>query len=942
MKNCIGFFKFYRNTIRVDLLRIKGILIIIIFGLFVVDGSPFTVTTDKSFNTTELNLKERSSPKQANLSLNAQTVNPRDSIIISEELQYEQTKALDFRTYLIPIFGDTYQGTIRTQDVQINSIVNGDAETASLERWTTLEYSGGEADTGAPQRLASDNPWSYTPQSGNSFYLFDVDSTQLVWIADYFADTSLSSRTTSLSFSFDNAWESGFSAQSNVDLHITFDFDGFDVIFFLYTKYPGSSFPYNTTVGGNHFVHYSINSSWGSGWHDIGPIDISSALIELGMYTESSLPSFTTLNEVRVEALAYNPFKLHLLIDQFSVKTDVEPEHVGLAVNNEPFENGVINNISGQIPGDVDDNYIEFTTSSNRYDINQVELSGNLQFNIYFLEDSINFNVESYFVSGLNIGWLVNFNIPSLREGFLLNMIKILTPPEWDAKSLIDSDGVNQIRNCIIEKNSEERLVRLSNPYTKSGMYSSKFYGPNYITSLEAPSTTNHTVGLPVLLTILPDIEPEITFKMLKLPENDIYLSDKVVMNSTGFNTIFGFNDTITHGEYRLIASFKSKLTAGQRMHDFNITTDRGIIKIFSNDTTEFYTDYILRLQCLDRNQTILENAQVDYTWAMGNGSADYDPETHTYSARLRTNATNGNYTVTIYAFADTYAFIPQKMVLQVQPSNLTLGLHVPTNITEPDLLEVVITLHNSQGQPIEGLPIHILINSDPIAIERILEGESINLTINPEKYPQTNELNITAVVLWDNQVIESNSQIVDVFRPTFHTITESPLNNTPITTETISDGFVTSTVTNSSESTLSNESNDRLSFYRNIISGGGIFVLSSAYIIIRRKKHNSDFRQISHRPENDSDLSDQDWSSSTSTRTQSEPRSTQNPVNQTQNRSTLPEIQVVQTINDFAQDLGISTEDLVSLINERNRRVPENLRWRLVNDLIIPPPSNP
>ncbi len=742
-------------------MRIKGIIIIIIFGLFVVDGSPFTVTIDESFNKTELN--ERSSPKRANLSIKTQTVNVRDSIIISEELQYEQTKALDFRTYWIPTFGDTYQGTLRASDVQINSIFNGDAETTSLERWTTLEYSGGEADTGAPQRLASDNPWSYTPKSGSSFYLFDIDSTQLVWVADYFADTSLSSRTTSLSFSFDNAWESGFSAQSNVDLHITFDFDGFDVIFFLYTKSPVSSFPYNTTMGGTHYVHYLINSSWGSGWHDIGPIDISSALIELGMYTESSLPSFTTLNEVRVEALAYNPFKLHLLVDQFSVKTDVEPENIGLTVNNEPFENGVINDISGLVPGDVDDNYIEFTTRSNRFAVTQVELSGKLQFNIYFLEDLINYNVESYFVSGINIGWLVKFNIPSPGEGFLLNRIKILTPPEWDAQSLIDRDGVNQIRNCMIEKSSEELLVRLSNPYTKPGMYSLKYYGPNYITSLEAPSSANHTMGLPVKLIILSDIEPQINFKILKLPENEIYLSDKVVMNRTEFNTILGFNETITHGEYRLIVSFNSELKAGQRMHDFNVTTDRGVIQIVSNDTIEFYTDYILRIQCVDRNLTLLENVQVNYTWTMGNGSADYDPVTHSYSARLRTNVTNGNYTVTISAFADSYTFIPQKMVLQVIPSNLTLGLQVPTNITVNDPLEVVITLHNSQGQPIEGLPIHILVNSDPIIVERIIEGESTNLIINPEKYPQTNEMNITAVVLWDKQVLESNSQIVDI-----------------------------------------------------------------------------------------------------------------------------------------------------------------------------------
>ncbi|MHA2254353.1 MAG: hypothetical protein ACXAD7_28680, partial [Candidatus Kariarchaeaceae archaeon] len=624
-------------------MKIKCLLFVILFVCVPIEQLTIDDEQSNTFQKPNLDLKTASKIHMDE--------NPTSSSLhISEELQYEQSQELDIRTYWIPAVGDTYQGTIRTRDVQINSIVNGDAETTSLERWTTLEYPGGEVDTGTPHRFASDNPWSYTPQSGNSFYLFDVDSTQLVWIADYFADTTLPSRTTSLSFSFDNAWNSGFSTQSNVDLHITFDFDGFDVIFFLYTKYPGSSFPYNTTVGGNHFVHYLINSSWGSGWQDIGQIDLSTALIELGMYTESSLPSYFMFNEMRVEALAYDPFKLHLLIDNLSVKSELDADSAGLTVNTIDFTNEVCT-VNDYVQNEKNEGVIGFEIQSKRYDENKIELYGNLIFDIRFILDNLNYSEEYYFVNGNYIGWLVKFNVYKPQDdSFQIYNIHINTPVEWNAISLIDSDGNDQMKQIDIEERIKSIVLTLNRPYLKAGQFSFKAYGPNYITEIIAPHTTNHSLQLPLKIKTLQVLGADMLIQVEKLPNNEAIASKTIFqVNSSLYSTIIEFNETITSGQYRLTAQMQSDLRVGIRFHDFNVTTDMAVIQILSENTVDIFEDYIFSVQCLDiPNASKIENAYVIYSWELGNGTLSYDEINHNYWTNIKTYYSDGNYSLVV------------------------------------------------------------------------------------------------------------------------------------------------------------------------------------------------------------------------------------------------------------------------------------------------------
>lgn len=70
-----------------------------------------------------------------------------------------------------------------------------------------------------------------------------------------------------------------------------------------------------------------------------------------------------------------------------------------------------------------------------------------------------------------------------------LYKIRIFTPPEWEAISLIDKNGKEQLGHTIINHRPNELYIRLKEPHLKSRGYKCKLYGPNYISNLEAPDS---------------------------------------------------------------------------------------------------------------------------------------------------------------------------------------------------------------------------------------------------------------------------------------------------------------------------------------------------------------------------------------------------------------------------------------------------------------------
>ncbi|MFX0123640.1 MAG: hypothetical protein ACFFAE_08360 [Candidatus Hodarchaeota archaeon] len=845
------------------------------------------------------------------------------SLEISEEVRYDHSKDLHIKTYQIPAYGETYQGVIRANDVTIDSVVNGDAEDDRFERWIDIEYQG-EGDSAEPDIIDVDNAWGYEPRYDEYCYFFNVDSSQVQWVVDYYADTSNPKDKTLISFSFSNAWELGFVNQSNVNLDITFDFDGFDVIFFLYAKSP-TPFSYNTTVMGEHYLHFLINASWGTGWYDIGPIDISEALLQQNMYTESSLPSYFSLNEIKVESLAYDPYKLHLLVDNLSLKTELDPSEAQLTVNGLSFDNNTAN-----VKDEVNQNKIWFTISSTRYDSTKFELDGKLDFDIRFFQKNLSYNLDCYYVDEMLVGWVVNFKVANPSSNAMdLYKIRIFAPPEWNVISLIDKNEKEQIDHAIIEQRTNKLFIHLKEPYAKSGAYTLKVHSPNYIINLEAPDSTNHTIGLPLNITLRHPLNENMSIQVVNSSNDVVLWTKNIPMNTEFLSTTIKLNETMTHGNYTLTAKIKSQFRAGIRTCHFTLTTNWAIFKILSGNTTDFLSEYFLIIRCIDyTNEFLIENATLTYSWAKGDGYAIYKHSDQKYVAGIRANTTPGNYTLLIQAFAEGYVFPPQNITLQILPSEYTLDLIVPENITQGDLYNVVIkfqrplkalpSMNTSTSQPVEGVLICVFVNDKKIA-ERITPNNGTLTITSTQNIPNVSIVNVTANAYWEGQFLASSTKFVNVFEV-------PPLPSNIKTTEIVND-----------------KHKDQFSFiysldqsYLIFGSIGIIFLCSSTiYFIIRRKRASTYEPQATETPT--------EIVSDEVSRTIQLPSNlpSESPFENLPDLSAISiQLRGVQSIDEFASELGLSSEEVVHLIKERNNRVPKEKRWRIVagGKLIIPP----
>ncbi|MFQ6124314.1 MAG: hypothetical protein ACE5R6_06870 [Candidatus Heimdallarchaeota archaeon] len=902
------------------MMREKGILfVILIICLHPLEGTSLFVLenqNNKILPKSVLKTKELSNLLVKNDSTSF-------SIEISEEVKYGQSKGLHFKTYQIPAFGELYQGVIRTSNLTIDSVVNGNAEDNRLEHWTDMEYQG-EGDSAEPEIIGIDNVWGYEPRYDEYCYFFDVDTSQVQWVVDYYADTSVPEDKTEISFSFSNAWENAFINQSNVNLDIAFDFDGFDVIFFLFAKSP-TPFSYNTTLGSEHYLHFLINASWGTGWYDIGPIDISEALLQQNMYTESSLPSYFNLNEIRVESLAYNPYKLHLLIDNISLKTEIDPGEAQLTINGLLFDKNTIN-----IRGGVNQDLIWFTIGSLRYDNTKFDLDGKLYFDIRFFQDNLSYNSDYYYVDELVVGWNVKFKVinPTSSE-INLYKIHIYAPPEWNALSLIDKNENEQIDNAIIEQRTNKLSINLKEPYVKSGAYILKAYSPNYIKGLEAPDLTNHTIGLPLNVTLLHPLNENISIQVVNSSNDEVLWTENIPMNTDRLSITIKLNETMARGNYTLTVKIISQFRVGIRTHPFALTTNWAIFKILSGNTTYFLSEYFLIIRCFDyTKKSLIENAKVTYSWAKGNGSAIYKHSDQQYVASFRANSTPGNYTIVIQVFAEGYVFLPKNMTLQILPCEFTLDLIIPENITQDDQNNVIIqfksplkthpSMSNSAIQPVEGVLIKIYVNDKKIAERVTPTNGTLTLTIN-QNIPSVSTVNITAIAYWEGQVLASSTKIVNI-------IEASPLSSDETTSKVANDKY-----------------KDQFPFIYDLdqpsLIFGGIGVvflfLGTTFFLIRRKRASAYEPQTTETPVEI--VSDE----------VSKP--IQQPIESPSKLSfeNLPDLLAVstqlrgvQSIEELANELGVSLEEVVNFIKERNNRVSKEKRWRIVagGRLIIPP----
>jgi len=900
--------------------KARGMLFIIVFVFFPVEAVSSSILEDELINSLQ---KEGLSSKEI-LNSSSDDEYPFFSLNISEEVRYERSHGLSLKKYEIPAFGEYYEGEIHASDVIIDCVVNGDAEDDQLDRWTELEYHG-EGDSTEPEILDSDNSWGYEPEDGEYFYFLNVDSSQIQWVIDYYADTSIPEDDTDFAFSFSNAWESNFVNQSNVDLHITYDFDGFDVTIFLYAKSP-VPYAFNTTIGGEYQLHFLINSSWGSGWHNIGPIDLSAALLQQNMYTKSSLPSYFTLNEIKIEALAYESHKLHLLVDNLSLKTTVDPDDAKLTVNGNEFDEDVFY-VEGDVHKEIDDGEIGFKIDSARYDDVKYGLDGELDFSIGFRED-LDSTVDYYLVDYLNVGWIVTFDVQNPESDKLqLHKIRIYAPPEWDAFSLIDTNSKEQISHTIIAIRENELYIRLKEPHVRSGRYSLRVLGPNYIRDLKSVDSTNHTYGLPLNLTLLRPLEQNMTIQLEKLSTSDVIFIKIIPVDSDFISIIIGLNSTFQQGDYRLITKIRSQFRAGIWEHFFTLSTNWAELKILSGNTVKAFDEYNLAVQCFDPlNESIIETATVTYYWGTENGTIHYTPSNQTYLVNFRADKTPGIYNLVLNAFAEGYDFAPKNMPLQVLNNDFILHITLPDNMANINSSDVIILFSKANGQPVEGITICIYVNGSVITEDITSENGTVIHSL-PEflSSQHTSAINISVIAFWDEIILASTSKIV-------------PIQKIPFISEEIT--FVTTSedLSNPNESRsggTNDEPNEPKEYSLLIYGMGGAFFMVLGTSLFFRRRNNSTHGSTRSEPTGNKFNNTEEMNHSQTERPLEDLMTNIEPLS-----GISWQLRGIQSINDFAKTLQLSSEEVIQLINARNDRVPKEQRWRIIagGQLIIPP----
>jgi hypothetical protein len=212
------------------------------------------------------------------------------------------------------------------------------------------------------------------------------------------------------------------------------------------------------------------------------------------------------------------------------------------------------------------------------------------------------------------------------REKLYLHKIRIYAPPEWEARSLIDKDGKERINNTMITTRENQLYIRLKEPHVRTGRYSFRAFGSNYIRELTSVDSTNHTIGLPLNITLLRPLEQNMTIQLENLSTSELIFTKIIPVDSDLVSTNIGLNSTLNRGAYRLIVKIRSQFQAGIWEHIFYLYTNWAEMKILSGNMVDAFDEYNLIVQCFDHlNDSMIENATVTYSWGTENGIIYYN-----------------------------------------------------------------------------------------------------------------------------------------------------------------------------------------------------------------------------------------------------------------------------------------------------------------------------
>lgn len=199
--------------------------------------------------------------------------------------------------------------------------------------------------------------------------------------------------------------------------------------------------------------------------------------------------------------------------------------------------------------------------------------------------------------------------------------------------------------------------------------------------------------------------------------------------------------------------------------------------------------------------------------------------------------------------------------------------------------------------------------------VERVTPKNGTLTITSTQNIPNVSTVNVTVNAYWEDQFLASSTKIVNVLEV-------PPLPSDITTTEIVKDQF--SFIYGLDQSSL---------IFGSI---GIVFIFSSTtYFIIRRKRASAYEPQATETP---TEIVSDEVGRTIQLPSEMPSKS---PFENLPDLSAISiQLRGVQSIDEFASELGLSSEEVIHLIKERNNRVPKEKRWRIVagGRLIIPP----
>lgn len=667
-----------------------------------------------------------------------------------------------------------YEGDIRVEDLTVEMFENGDAEDSNLTRW--VNELDGAPELSELQRLNSTNVYNYvpSPQGDDYFFFFNATSFSTYWIVDYFANQSISSHAPFISFQYSNRLESNLLQQTNMDFHIRFDFLTFEVIFFLYAKTP-KKFNYNSTIGNKRYVHFLLNTTWGSNWVDVGPINVTDVLLSLDFFNETNLPPLFHLNRVLIECLATPPYQFHLLVDNISLKTQVLPTQLGLLVNGTSFSEIERNTFYLRTEGFTKGDLRFQLAVSNFSQVVPTKLIGSIVFDLLFIEKLLLISDITY-VNQSSINWDVFFNITYNLPYLFPKMIKIRVPATWSLYTFKTPYYKEVLQECKVEYIENIYLIEFYGDLVL-GNWHFAAYAPNYIRSIQiSPIEVEQNSIARLTLSLHSFLEYPVTVFLLRDVDNTIYLNTSKLASSDGsfsLNILIG-ND-FPRGNYTVTAQISTGFYGGIQYASITVTTRPALL---ITDIPQFIPQYEplpISVQMIDLSARFNIPAGFYYSWGNDNElvvlgqSRDNLLEVNSSNFQIDiAELSLGNHSLILEGRSPGYSIVQKTINITIIPSILFIDLEFPEKVFINDIVVFQVRVTNNFSHPVPEMNVNIRIDGTDVAKSKTdLQGYSFITWEVPTNV--SNDVFVEVIATRHDKILATTSQFIRIEQSGLH-----------------------------------------------------------------------------------------------------------------------------------------------------------------------------